>query len=189
MRNKFGILAVVTIMLCFGVQAHAASAGSANTTLEGFSINLPSDWEVLNRQEMDELESPPSGYKMVLAATAKAEYPKIMGYVQDQGNLTQAEFEALPNKEIERMCGEFLTNIKSRIPTATNASCNRQKVAKGFALVVTMDLPEAKVRNSTWSFYRGPQMTTLISSRCALGDSAQIKLTDKALKSITLSDK
>lgn len=188
MRSKFGVLSIV-LMLCLAVQAYAAPAGFVDKKADSFTIVLPKDWETLDKSGMAELGETPAGTTMVLAATAKAMYPKILAYDEDKGNLTQKEFEALPNAEVERMCGEFIKNVKSRVPDATNVTCARQKVAKGSAVVVTMDMGELKVRNSTWSFYRGPNKTTVVSSLCEVGNNAQIKQTDTALKSIKLFDK
>lgn len=189
MRNKCSILSICILALCFAVPAFAASSGTVDKKLEGFSISLPADWEVLTKQEMDALEGKPTGARMLLAATAKAPFPKVTAFDEEQGNLTQAEFEALSGAEVERMCSEFVKNIQSRAPSATNISCNRQKVAKGSALVVSMDLPDNGVRSSMWSFYRGPKKITVVSSLCSIGDSAQIKQTDSVLKSVKLTDK
>lgn len=186
MWYKRCFLPLLLLTFCFTVQVHAASDGYKDQKVQGFTISLPADWQVMSKEELTKLQPKAGAVKMLLAATAPAQMPKITAMEQRQDNLTQAEFEALPEGGVEKLCTQFTDNVKQRMSSnAQEVTCSRQKAAKGSALVMSMLLSNGAVNSTTWTFFRGP-VTLVISGLFIASDAAQDKQVTTALKGIRL---
>lgn len=186
MWYKRCLLPLLLLAFCFTVQAHAAPAGFKDQKVQGFTISLPADWQVLSKEELANLLPKGGTAKMLLAATTSIKMPKITAIEQKQNNLTQAEFEALSEDGLAKLCTQFTDNLKQRMPPDTqNVTCSRQKAEKGSALVMSMVVSNGAMTSTTWTFFRGP-MTLAVSGLFVASDAVQEKQVDTALKSIKL---
>lgn len=186
MWYKRCLLPLLLLTLCFTVQAHAAPDGFKDQKIQGFAISLPADWQLLSKEELTKLLPKAGAVKMLLAATATAQMPKITAMEQRQDNLTQAEFEALSEGGLAKLCTQFTDNVKQRMSSnAQEVTCSRQKAEKGSALVMSMLLSNGSVNSTTWTFFRGP-VTLVISGLFMASDAMQAKQVGTALKSIRL---
>lgn len=191
MRYKYAFLLAGVLVLGLAAQAAAAQAGFTEHKARGFSIALPSEWQVAPKDFMAKMQKEAGAAKILLLAQGAGGEPKVTVVRQSQGGLTQAAFEKMDEAVIKKMCDEFAQRNQKMKPEGF--VCGREKAEKGTALAARFTIPAQGSRPAmcmvNWAFYQGKN--TVAVSAMFKKDLAETLLpqVEAALKTIKVGGK
>lgn len=173
----------------------AAAAGFVAHSAAGVSVDLPTDWNLLDRKTIKEIqERAPSmaggKAKILLIAEAPGQDFLKLTVTEVPGamaGLTNKNFGKMSGADVEKLCVEYKQNV-AKGGQGVTPGCERVKNARGYALSTGFDMPAAAQRpalsNVTWMFPRGSK-TTVVTFLCQQNERAKyLPLMQKILQTV-----
>ena len=174
MRYIVAVFLACTVFM--GATAAGHAAASVTRSAGGVSIELPKDWNVIDKKTVAQLQakapSTPGGQTKILIV-AEAPEPDFLKLTVTEvpgamATLTHKNFGAMSSAEVGKLCTEYKQNV-AKASQGLTPSCERVKNGKAAALATGFDMPASGQRpalsNVTWMFPRGTK-TTVVTFLC-----------------------
>lgn len=157
---RYGVSLIAAGVLALGVcgAGQAAQSGFTDQKGDGFTIEVPSKWQVAPKDFLDKIQKSQAGQggKMLMLIQGPDEngMPKIVIMERNDPGATPENLAALSDSDAKAWCDTVKENLKKQTGKDMDVSCGKTSIPAGTALYMEMTLPTtggADMRSLTWT--------------------------------------
>ncbi len=185
---RFGYALLVAGALSLGVGVHAQAADFKAQKAGNITIDLPSDWEVLPKEMLEQIAQANGANVLMLAQGPSQGFPKLT-VLQSPDPSTQEAFLKMDKAQTDDLCKQFNGNLESQFGKGkVEASCSKVENNGVAALATQMTIPaqgnRPEIVTMTWS-YPNAGKGVAVSAMFLKKDAGKYEAdTKKALQSV-----